>query len=87
LSKLETALCCIEPNIKNHIFISLIERVSDEMEEGIVTVAEQLIAKGMNEERIIIAKRLLSEKLDDLFIAKITELSLEQIQKLKDKSY
>jgi predicted transposase/invertase (TIGR01784 family) len=73
-------------------FISLIKKeFSDETGEGIVTVAEQLIAKGradgIHEEKVIIAKRLLSEKLDELFIAKITELSLEQIQKLKDKSH
>lgn len=86
-------------------FISLIKKeFSDETGERIVTVAEQLIAKGMkqglekglerglkqgiekgiNEEKIFIAKRLLSEKVDDLFISKVTGLSLKKINELKE---
>ncbi len=69
--------------------ISLIKKeFSDEIGDSMATVAEQLKAKGKAEgkaeSRVFIAKRLLSEKMDDLFIAKITELTLEQIQKLKE---
>lgn len=61
--------------------VSLVkDALSEEVGEKVMTVAEQF----KKEERLIIAKRLLSEKLEDAFIVKITELSLEEIKKLKE---
>ena len=64
---------------------------SKDIEDKIMTVAEQLKAEGMKEgikeDRIIIAKRLLSAQADDAFISKITELSLEQIKTLKETTH
>jgi hypothetical protein len=51
-----------------------------------ITSAERFgMEKGIQQEKIIIAEKLLAEKVDLEFIAKITQLSLQEIRKLQDK--
>ena len=60
---------------------------SEDIGDKIMTVSEQIRAEGIKEGMIIIAKRLLSEKVDEIFISKITKLSLDQIKALKEKTH
>lgn len=77
-------------------FIDLIRtNLAPEVGEKIMTIAEQFKAEGMQQgmqqgieqEKIIIAERLLSEGAGISFVAKITELPLDKIKELKDKSH
>ena len=55
--------------------------------EGIQQGIQQEVEKGIEQEKIIIAERLLSEGAEISFIAKITNLSLAKIKELKEKSH
>lgn len=67
-------------------------QLSPEIGEDVMTVAEQLrqegiqqgIRQGIQQDRIIMAARLISRGVDESLIAETTELSLEQIRKLKE---
>ena len=69
------------------------EEISTKAEEDIMTMAEQMRHKGREEGREEgrlenaqnIAKKLLAEGTDPVFVAKITDLSLVQVKKLKEK--
>ncbi len=76
--------------IDEDYFISLIKKeFSSDIGDNVRTVSEQIRARGQAEGKADgvkeVAKRLLSEDVDDLLIAKVTGLSLEQIQHLKEK--
>jgi len=62
---------------------------SPEVGERIMTIAEQLkaegIEKGIEKEKLEIAKRLLSENAEVSFIARVTELSAAKIEELKKR--
>jgi len=69
-------------------FIDLVKtNLTPEVGEKIMTIAEQFKAEGVQQEKIIIAKRLLAEGAEISFISKITELPLDKIKELKDKSH
>jgi hypothetical protein len=53
---------------------------------GIKKGIELGMERGINQERFIIAKRLLWEGVDPAFIAKITELTFNEVEALKQKS-
>ena len=65
-----------------------IKRRAEELgrEEGIKEGIQEGIQKGIKEgsqkEKINIAKKLLSEKMDFVFVSKMTELSLEEIEQI-----
>ena len=56
------------------------------MEIGMAKGMEKGIAKGMEKEKLATAHRLLSMGLSDEQVATATELSLEEIQKLKEQA-
>ena len=79
-------------------FIDLVQSsLSPEVGEKVMTIAEQLRregeargeargeSRGIEKQSILIAKRLLSEGMELSFIAKITQLTLDQINQLKNK--
>lgn len=75
-------------------FIEMVKtKLTPEVGEKIMTVAEQLKAEGIQQgvkqgseqAKNEIAERLLSEKAEVAFIAKITGLSLVKIEELKKK--
>jgi len=63
------------------------EEISPQAAEDIMTIAEQLIHRGMEEGKLeanlASAKKMIKEGVDPQFIAKFTELSLAQIKKLQ----
>ncbi len=61
-----------------------VKRRAEELgrEEGLKEGIEEGIKKGSQKEKINIAKKLLSEKMDFVFISKITELPLEEIEQI-----
>ena len=65
------------------------DKLLPSVEEEIMTLAERIEEKGRKEGllagKIEIARKLLQEKTDPVFIAKITELSLEKIKELQKK--
>jgi recombination-promoting nuclease RpnB len=66
-------------------FLHLVQNeLSPELGERIMTVSEQLIAKGMQKgihlAKLEDARKMLVEQLDEALIAKITNLSLEEIR-------
>jgi len=74
-------------------FITLINKeISTEIGEKVMTIAEQYRAEGRQEGRqegiekanLDMAKRLLAEKMDPVIIAKVTQLSLNQIKQLEE---
>jgi predicted transposase/invertase (TIGR01784 family) len=69
-------------------YISTAEKlgIKKGIELGIEQGMERGIEQGIKREKIIIAKRLLSEGVDPAFITKITELTLEEVEALKQKS-
>ena len=56
------------------------------MEKGIAKGIEKGIAKGMEKEKLATAHRLLSMGLSDEQVSTVTELPLEEIQKLKEQA-
>ena len=56
------------------------------MEKGIAKGMEKGIAKGMEKEKLATAHRLLSMGLSDEQVSTVTELPLEEIQKLKKQA-
>jgi predicted transposase/invertase (TIGR01784 family) len=67
-------------------FFELINmQISPEVGEKIMSLAEQLKAEGRVEGTLEIAERLLAEKVELAFIAKITGLSLAKIKELQKK--
>ena len=56
------------------------------MEKGIAKGIEKGIAKGMEKEKLATAHRLLSMGLSDEQVSTVTELPLEEIQKLKKQA-
>jgi hypothetical protein len=65
-------------------YISTAEKLG--IKKGIELGIEQGMERGIKREKFIIAKRLLSEGVDPAFITKITELTLEEVEALKQKS-
>ena len=65
------------------------DKLLPSVEEEIMTLAERIEEKGRLDgrldEKMQIAKKLLQEKTDPAFVAKITELSLEKIKELQKK--
>ena len=55
-------------------------------EEGMAKGMEIGIAKGMEKEKLTTARRLLSMGLSDEQVSTVTELPLEEIQKLKEQA-
>lgn len=65
-------------------FFKLIDtQISHEVEEKIMSLAEQLIAEGKHEERLEIARKMLHEGSELVFVAKVTGLSLDTIKELQ----
>ncbi|CAM4500636.1 MAG: ISNCY family transposase ISPlu22 [Legionella sp.] len=65
-------------------FFKLIDtQISHEVGEKIMSLAEQLKAEGKNEGILEIAKRMLDEGSDLVFVAKVTGLSLDKIKALQ----
>lgn len=78
------------------------KEISTEMGDKIMTIAEQYrmegwqegiqqgrqkgIQEGIEKEKAALAKRLLSENVDISFIAKITQLSIAEIEQLEEKA-
>lgn len=52
------------------------------LKEGIQEGIQKGIKEGSQKEKINIAKKLLSEKMDFVFVSKMTELSLEEIEQI-----
>lgn len=76
------------------IFLNSVEtELSSELGETIMTIAEQLKAegiekgleRGIEKRNIEIAERLLSEKADPTFVARVTGLSLAKVKEIHDK--
>ena len=66
-------------------FIELINKeISTEIGEKVMTLAERIRTEGRQQGMEDIAKRLLAEKLDIAFIAKVTHLSIAQIKQLAE---
>jgi hypothetical protein len=63
------------------------DTTAPDVREKIMTIAEQLKAEGMEQEKVIITKRLLSVGAEIDFVAKITELPLEKIKEINQKSH
>ena len=56
------------------------------MEKGMAKGMEIGMAKGMEKEKLATARRLLSMGLSDEQVSTVTELPLEEIQKLKEQA-
>ena len=74
-----------EFNSEEEFFKLLNSNVSHEMGEQLMSLAEKLILKGKNEERVEIAKQMIKEGADPAFIFKVTKLPLEKIKKLQNE--
>lgn len=79
-------------NISKERFWNILhDEFSPEVEDRVMTIAQQLRAEGFEKgfEQCIesIVMRLLSEKADLAFIVKITGLSLAKIQELQKKAH
>lgn len=58
------------------------EGLKEGLKEGIQEGIQKGIKEGSQKEKINIAKKLLSEKMDFVFVSKMTELSLEEIEQI-----
>lgn len=67
-------------------FITVIQHeLTPELGDKIMTVSEQLIAEGMQKGRLKAAQKMLAEQLDEALIARITDLSPEEIRAEAEK--
>ena len=70
-------------DIKNSIDTALEKGREEGMAKGLEKGREEGLAKGMEKEKISTARRLLSMGLSEEQVSTATELSLEEIQKLR----
>ena len=70
-------------DIKNSIDTALEKGREEGMAKGMEKGREEGLAKGMEKEKISTARRLLSMGLSEEQVSTATELSLEEIQKLR----
>ena len=77
-----------DEDIKNKSDIYANRKINEKrgMEKGMAKSMEIGMAKGMEKEKLATARRLLSMGLSDEQVATATELSLEEIQKLKEQA-
>ena len=59
------------------------EEISTQAEEDIMTMAEQIRQKGMHEEKLIVAHKLLKKIYDVKLVAEITDLPIAEIEQIK----
>ena len=59
------------------------EEISTKAEEDIMTMAEQIKRKGVHEEKLVVARKLLQKKYDVVLVAEITELPISELEKIK----
>lgn len=71
---------------KEAFFDLITTKISPDVGEKIMTLAEQMREEGKIEGETEIAKRLLNENLDLLFISKMTGLSLNKLKILQTKA-
>ena len=72
-------------DIKNSIDTALEKGREEGMAKGMEKGREEGLAKGMEKEKISTARRLLSMGLSEEQVSTATELSLEEIQKLREQ--
>ena len=72
-------------DIKNSIDTALEKGREEGMAKGLKKGREEGLAKGMEKEKIATARRLLSMGLSEEQVSTATELSLEEIQKLREQ--
>ena len=70
-------------DVKNSIDTALEKGREEGMAKGMEKGREEGLAKGMEKEKISTARRLLSMGLSEEQVSTATELSLEEIQKLR----
>ena len=70
-------------DVKNSIDTALEKGREEGMAKGLEKGREEGLAKGMEKEKISTARRLLSMGLSEEQVSTATELSLEEIQKLR----
>ena len=73
-------------DVKNSIDTALEKGREEGMAKGMEIGIEKGIAKGMEKEKLATARRLLSMGLSDEQVSTVTELPLEEIQKLKEQA-
>ena len=73
-------------DVKNSIDTALEKGREEGMAKGMEIGMEKGIAKGMEKEKLATAHRLLSMGLSDEQVSTVTELPLEEIQKLKEQA-
>lgn len=84
-------LSCIMAVDEEHRSISELimiihDKLSPNVEKEIMSLAERLKEEGKFEEKLEIAKRLLTAGIDPAFVAKGTELPLKVVKELQEKS-
>ena len=72
-------------DVKNSIDTALEKGREEGMAKGLEKGREEGLAKGMEKEKISTARRLLSMGLSEEQVSTATELSLEEIQKLREQ--
>ena len=72
-------------DIKNSIDTALEKGREEGMAKGLEKGREEGLAKGMEKEKISTARRLLSMGLSEEQVSTATELSLEEIRKLREQ--
>ena len=72
-------------DVKNSIDTALEKGREEGMAKGLEKGREEGMAKGMEKEKISTARRLLSMGLSEEQVSTATELSLEEIQKLREQ--
>lgn len=61
------------------------EEISPRAEDDIMTIAERLRKEAKHEEKIAVAQKLLKAKSDIKFVSEVTELSVSELEKIKEK--
>ncbi len=76
-------LTCFLKRSSNEAFLGLVKtELSKEVGEKIMTIAEQFIEQGREQEAIEVALSMLEEGFDEKMIARLTGLNKEKIQDL-----
>ena len=65
---------------------SSIEKLSSPMRSEIMTFAEKLEERGIEQGKQDIALKMLNERVDLAFISKVTDLSLADLKRLQEKN-
>ena len=73
----------LEINDENLFVQKVQQHLSGKLRGEAMTLAQRFEQKGIKKEKTIIAIRLLAEGVEPVFIARIAELSLHQIEELK----